>query len=85
MGVEILRTSFSRGVQPLRRREVNVWMHSGPSCPDCPFSMELGNTGIETQIRWVLAYWVDPNFGPGLVPPKGEGQQPMGESIRVGF
>jgi hypothetical protein len=68
MGVETLRTFFSCGVQPLRRQEVNVQMHSGLSCPDCPFSMVLGNTGINTQIREVLASGVDENFGPGPVP-----------------
>jgi hypothetical protein len=66
-GVEILRTFFSRGVQPLRRREVNVRMHLEPSCPNYPFSVELGNIGINTQIRGVVAYGVDPNFGPSLV------------------
>jgi hypothetical protein len=29
--------------------------------------VELGNTGINTQLRGVLASGVDPNFGPGLV------------------
>jgi hypothetical protein len=49
-GMEILRTFFNLGVQPLRRREVNMWMHMGPSCSDCPFSAELGNMGINTRI-----------------------------------
>jgi hypothetical protein len=59
MDVEILWTFFSRGAQPLRRREVNTRMHLGPSCPDCPFSTDLGNTGINTRIRGVLASGVD--------------------------
>jgi hypothetical protein len=42
-------------------------MHLGPSCPDCPFSVELGNTEINTGIRGVLAYGADPNFGPSLI------------------
>jgi hypothetical protein len=67
-GVEILWTFFSHGVQPLHQREVNVWMHPGPSCPNCPFSAELGNTGINTRIRGVLDSRVDPNFGSGPVP-----------------
>jgi hypothetical protein len=67
-GVEILQTFFSRGVQPLRRREVNAWMHPGTCCPDCPFPAELGNMGIKTRIRGVLASRVDPNFGPSPVP-----------------
>jgi hypothetical protein len=68
MGVDIQQTFFKRGVQPLHRQEVNVRMHPGPSCPHCPFSAELGNTGINSQIRGALASRVNPNFGPGLVP-----------------
>jgi hypothetical protein len=33
-----------------------------------PFSMELGNTGINTRLRGVLASGVDQNFCPGLIP-----------------
>jgi hypothetical protein len=43
-------------------------MHLGLSCPNCPFSMELGNTGINTRIRVVLASRADPNFGPTRSP-----------------
>jgi hypothetical protein len=33
-----------------------------------PFSVELGNTRINTQIQGVLASRIHPNFGPGLIP-----------------
>jgi hypothetical protein len=68
MVVEILQTFFSRGVKPLHRREVNTRMLPLPSCPDCPFFAELGNIGINTQIRGVLSSGGDPNFGPNPVP-----------------
>jgi hypothetical protein len=41
---------------------------SGPSCPDHPFSTELGDTEINTQIRGVLAHEVNLNLGSGSVP-----------------
>jgi hypothetical protein len=43
-------------------------MYPGPSCPDCPFSTELGNVEINTRIQGVLACGVDLNFGSSLVP-----------------
>jgi hypothetical protein len=36
---------------------------SGPSCPNRPFSTELGDTEITTQIWGVLAHGVHLNFG----------------------
>jgi hypothetical protein len=47
-GVKILQIFSSRGVHPLRRREANVWMSLGLSCPGRPFSMESGNMEIPT-------------------------------------
>jgi hypothetical protein len=43
-------------------------IYSGPSCPDHPFSTELGDTEINTQIRGVLAHGADLNLGSGLIP-----------------
>jgi hypothetical protein len=43
-------------------------MHPGLSCPDCPFSTELSNIGINIRIWGVPASRVDPNFGPGPIP-----------------
>jgi hypothetical protein len=40
---------------------------SGPSCPDHPFSVELGDTEINTQIRGVLAHGAKLNFGSGPI------------------
>jgi hypothetical protein len=67
-GVEILWTFFSHGVQPLRQREVIMWMHPRLSCPDCPFSTELGDMEINTQMRGVLAPRANPNLGSNLIP-----------------
>jgi hypothetical protein len=32
--VHLMRTFISRRVQPLRRREMTMWMYPGTSCPD---------------------------------------------------
>jgi hypothetical protein len=45
-----------------------MWMYLGPSCPNRPFSEELGDTEINTQIRGVLAHGANLNFGSGPVP-----------------
>jgi hypothetical protein len=42
-------------------------MYSRPSCPDYPFSEELGDTEINTRIRGVLAHGVILNLGDGHV------------------
>jgi hypothetical protein len=63
MGTNLLLTFFSRSVQLLHQGEMTMWMHPGPSCLDRPFSIELGYTDINTQIRGVLAHGVDLNFG----------------------
>jgi hypothetical protein len=47
MGIDLLSTFFSHRVQPLRRQETIMWMYPGPSCPDQPFSEELGDTDIK--------------------------------------
>jgi hypothetical protein len=36
--------------------------------PDCPFSEELGDTEVNTQVHEVLAHGVDPNLGTSPVP-----------------
>jgi hypothetical protein len=50
MGAALLQTFFSRRVQPLRWRGMTVWIYPGPSCPDHPFSIELGDMEINTRI-----------------------------------
>jgi hypothetical protein len=42
-------------------------MHPGPSCLDRPFSAELGDTEINTQIRGVIAPGANLSLGSGLV------------------
>jgi hypothetical protein len=59
MGASHLRTFFSRWVQPLFQRGMTMWMYSGPSCPDHPFSSELDDKEINTRIRGVLAHGAD--------------------------
>jgi hypothetical protein len=53
-GAELLRTFINHRVQLLRRREVTMWMYQEPSCPDCPFSTEFGDTEINTRIEGFL-------------------------------
>jgi hypothetical protein len=43
-------------------------MFSGPSCPICPFSMELGRMEINTQVQGTLAPRINLNLGSGPVP-----------------
>jgi hypothetical protein len=38
MGTTLLLTLFSHRVQPLHQGGMTMWMYSGPSCPDHPFS-----------------------------------------------
>jgi hypothetical protein len=61
MGVNLLWTFFSRRVQPLHQWVTTMWMYLGPSCPDCPFSEELGDAEINTWIHRVLAHRADLN------------------------
>jgi hypothetical protein len=42
-------------------------MHPGPSCLDRPFSAELGDTEINTQIRGVIAPGANLSLGSGPV------------------
>jgi hypothetical protein len=68
MGVDLLRTFFSHRVQLLRQLEVTMWMNSGPSYPDRPFSKELGDMEINTWIHRVLAHKAILNLGTGPTP-----------------
>jgi hypothetical protein len=40
-----------------------MWMYSGPSCPDRPFSEELGDTEINTWVHGVLDHGAVLNLG----------------------
>jgi hypothetical protein len=46
----VLQTFFNSGVQSPCQREMTMWMYPGPSCPDYPFSVELGDTEINTRV-----------------------------------
>jgi hypothetical protein len=54
---------------------------SGSSCPDHPFSVELCDMEINTQICGVLAHGADLNLGSSLIPIREGGRQPVGESV----
>jgi hypothetical protein len=60
---DLLQNFFSRRVQPLCGQVTTMWMYPRPSCPDCPFSEELGDAEINTRIHRVLAPRVDSNSG----------------------
>jgi hypothetical protein len=66
--MDILRTFVSHHVEPLHQRDKTMWMYPGPSCPDCPFSVELDGTEVNTHIRGVLAHGANLIFGSGPVP-----------------
>jgi hypothetical protein len=38
-----------------------MWMHPGPSCPDCPSSEELSAVEVDARIHKVLDLGVNPN------------------------
>jgi hypothetical protein len=67
MGVNLLWTFVSRRIQPLRQLEITIWMYPGLSCPGHPFSVELDDMEINTQIRGGPCSLADQNFGSGLV------------------
>jgi hypothetical protein len=66
--VDLLWTLYSHRVQPLCQLEMSMWMYSGPSCPDYPFSEELGDTEVNTQVHGFLAHGAILNLGTGPVP-----------------
>jgi hypothetical protein len=68
MGVDLLWTFFSHWVQPLHQRKMTMWMYTGPSCPNRPYSKELDNVEINTCIHRVLAHGVDLDPGAGPAP-----------------
>jgi hypothetical protein len=45
-----------------------MWMYPGPSCSNHPFSEELGDMMINTQIHRVHAYGVVLSLGTGPAP-----------------
>jgi hypothetical protein len=70
MGGDLLQTLFSHHVQLLHQQEMTMWVYPGPSCPDRPFIVELGDTEINTRVRGggVLIHGGDLNFGSSPVP-----------------
>jgi hypothetical protein len=47
---------------------MTMWMDPGPSCPDHPFSKELGDRKVSTRVHGVHAHGAIPNLGTGPVP-----------------
>jgi hypothetical protein len=68
MGAGVLWTFFSRWVQPLRQREMTMWMYLEPSCLDRPFFEELDDTKINTRIRGVLTHGTILDLGTSPAP-----------------
>jgi hypothetical protein len=63
-----------------------MWMYPGPSCLNHPFSVELGDTEINTRIRRILAHGADQNFGSGPIPLIREGvKSPCMGSLEFSF
>jgi hypothetical protein len=50
MGAALLQTFLSCWAQPINERGMTMWMYPGPSCPDRPFSAELGDTEINIRV-----------------------------------
>jgi hypothetical protein len=67
-GMDLLWTLFSHWVQPIHHREMTMWMYAGTGCPDRPFSKELGDTKINTQICGVLTLGADLDLSSSLIP-----------------
>jgi hypothetical protein len=56
-------------------------MYLGPSCPDCPFSAELGDMDINTWIRGVLDHGADLNLDSSPIPFRGRVDNPWVSSL----
>jgi hypothetical protein len=81
MGVHLLQTYFGHRIQLLHQQATKMWLYPRPSYHDHPFSEELGDVEINTQIHKVLAHGVDQNLGVGS--PEGRGRRHQGELIRI--
>jgi hypothetical protein len=68
IGADLLRIFFSRRVQLPCQRKMTMWLYLSLSCPDHPFSNELGDTKINTRKHSVLAHGVILNLGPNPTP-----------------
>jgi hypothetical protein len=68
MSMDLLQTFFSHRVQPLHQQVTTMWMYSGTSCPNHPFSEELGDMEINSRIHRVFAPGADSNSGVGPAP-----------------
>jgi hypothetical protein len=66
--MNLVQTFFTHPIHLLHQRVTTMWMYSGPSCTDCPFSMELGDVEVNTWIHKVLAHGSDQNPGANPAP-----------------
>jgi hypothetical protein len=75
MGGDLLQTFFSHHVQLLHQQEMTMWVYPGPSCPDRPFIVELGDTEINTRVWGGCPYsWGRSEFWFQPSPFKGRGR-----------
>jgi hypothetical protein len=64
---------------------MTMQMCPGPSCPDCPFSTELGDRKINTRIRGVLAPGAEQNPGFSPVPLREKVDNPWVSLLYLAF
>lgn len=67
-GVHLLRTFFSRRIQPLRVRRHRMSLYRGPSDPDRSFSEEPSEGQVDQWVRQAIERNVDPRPGAGPEP-----------------
>jgi hypothetical protein len=68
MGADLLRIFVGRRIQPLRRREMTMWMYPGLGCLDHSFSAELNNVEINGRIQGILVHGAGQDPGPYPAP-----------------
>jgi hypothetical protein len=66
--VHLLRTFFSRRIEPLLRRRTKMGMYLGPCCPDRASSEELSTMEVDARIHKVLDLGVSPDLRVRPVP-----------------
>jgi hypothetical protein len=62
-----------------------MWMYPAPSCPDHSFSAELDDAEINARIWGILVHGANQNPGSSMIPLRGRGHQPLGESAQAHF
>jgi hypothetical protein len=83
MGMKLLQTLFSDRAQPLHQQVTTMWIYLGPSCPDHPFSKELGDAEINTPDPQGPSSWGrSESWGQHHIL-EGRGRQHSGKSVCI--